>query len=974
MKVLSFLSILGIYASFILFCSTACSSSEDDDEQSSHHGYSSDDEESLCDNEVLKRAWDKVKTGEKSYPWEVDPAKARQITGNNGARPLSCIDGNGQEVDWWFVYKEPGGLRYLYYSSLEVDTRSSFFPLNPNFLINDPATSPVLKTIYHPNNLQSSSEVWLGWNDQPDADEEEKKKGKVDSFDAYGNRVCGVKHAHSKGFYAQNAVLNPNYGDKNVVTIGSYAIMTSLPRFPKIDTQSPATFGSALRSALPTNPQNIFDSNLSAKAQHFFCMSMPREEVELVKNNNTWEVPVDFSAPHVKFLHKYLKTIHPAIMGTNFSDHRVDLHWWRRYFSLFKMPAVDAMNYLKYSETNIQVQAYSIDNLPSLSGEYRFEANQHVFPLTTCQYFIAADKGIYHSSVLISRWDSQYSSQNGCVYGSENQCLASFTFETTRLQSSLKINLFAKHGAAVLDLWDDWATLQAFESQKASLEHSLKGQVIDRYGLLVQSWIDSKTALPRKSDKKIFNEDGHLEATFHIDNISHYEMPAVAYSYNYYHGCHILSEAAPVKVDSKGKDHSKWGIAFALDTFDGDGEDDLKEQNYSFIPTVFVSDLNRSNTQACLKDKNRGRGGGAVAILSANLWRALLKLHPRTPKQKFATTGKHRTRILQNRLRRHTNLENNYSALPLDPLRSSIFRSLRLSKKEASKPKKAASFVPVLNEIKKFIKIAEFKPEHAASDAFKRLFESFSEGQVEGSAERVWRKTLRKIAKIENDPDVDEVDKKSTLLEFPKFISIPSINLYREIPDDSREDDNFLRKIELERQTPYIVTDKEELKTVDPIDSFIIKMRKIPKFASTQTDTVPSNTDLHKKTTMKVKSESLETEYITRKVAMKVKPVDDISKLISGLSSTHLDSANKVNAGNTEETDNSEEDNENSEDDADSDQDNDTNSSDKNDTNSSDKNSTSNSDNESESDHDTEYYDHMKRIWRQNDGDDSSEN
>lgn len=927
------LLLLSINAAFIISVSSASS----DDEEKYKQEYSSDDEDSVHEAVGHANVFDSMGTDEKSSTFQSAQSAANQIAGANGARPLSCLDWNGNEVDWWFAYKEPGGLRYLYYSSLDVDTRTTFHPLNRHLLINDPQTSPLLQTIYHPNNRQPSSEVWLGWNDQPDADAEDEDTGKKKSStkssptDAYGGRVCGVKHAHSKGFYAQNAVVHPENASKRI--IGAYAIMTSLPRFPKIFAPSPTPFGTAVRSQLPADPRAIFDSNLSAKAQHFLCLSMPREVVELENKHRVMEVPVNFGAPHVNFLHQYLKTIHPAIMGTNFSDHRADLALWRRYFSLLKSPLNEATRaYLASNDINVKLQAYSWDNLPSLSGDKVPQDRQHVFPLSSAPFYIAANGWAYHTSDFHSRWDCRYSAQNGCVDGSERRCLASFKFETTKMQSALKVNLFAKHGAAVLDLWDDWATLQTVQAQKSSLELCYTGQVVDRYGLLVQSWTDSKTALPRKTDKKIFDEDDQLAATVHIDNVAHFDMP--------------VAHAHPLRVKSSGLDHAKWALSFALDTFNVDDASELTRQEYSFVPTVFVSDLNRTNTMACLKNNTRGRGGGAVAIQSANLWRVLMKLNPRSPKQKFATTGKNRTRRLQKRLRPHAKADFSGSTVDLVSLRPTLFKSLRLSAKEGKKVKRAVSFVPVLNELSQFLRLAEHRPEHAAADAFQSLFRSFAEGKVEGSAASSWRKTLRRIKEIEEDSDVDEERRGSPLLDDPKFISLPAINLYREIPDDSNQADYFLRRVELEPLTPTIVADKQGvLSTVDPIDSLILKIRSLPRSNSTQTqsDLVSTETQTHFVESLSTETQTTEAESFSTVAAAAVD--DDLTQLISGLAATGLsdeESESESENEDEEESENDEEesDNEHSDSDQDSDLD---------------------SESGSESDHDTEFYAHWRR-------------
>ena len=796
--------------------------------------YSSDEEDSrdgdsTADKAEFREALENVNFDEESSEYQLKKAHKRQSTGLGGYRPLSCLDGTGDEVDWWVVLKEPNGLRYLYYSSKDVGKRPEFRPLNPNFLLNDPETSPVLKTIYHSGN-RDPSEVWFGWNDQPH-----------DGRDAYGANVCGTKHAHSKGFYAQNAVFHPpQNGEK--VTIGAYTILTSLPRFPVTETVTPVNYGAAQKNRLPRNQSDIFGSNLNTNGQHFICLNFPRHRATLEKFNNFYEVPLftttSFKQPqHINFLTKYLKTIHPAIIGTNFEDQLASHYIWRRYFSHLKLPFPVAEYYLNNSCANQKLLAYSKESLPSkLNAEKNtntststMNININIFPLSSSPFYIN-EKGrvIFDqdASSFKSRWEPNYASQNGCIDGRQSACLASFSFTTTGLQSPLELQLFAKHGLLVMDLYDDWAALQLVQNQTKS-EGYFTGQVVDRYGLLVQSWFDSKTSLPRRPDKKIFNpETWKLSATVHIDNVGEFSLPT------FNDGTHLTTTRIE---EASHKDHSKWAIGFAMDTFNHeytDEDEGLAKQEYGFKPLIFFSDLNRANTQIQLKDKAQGRGGGIVAIGSTSLWTTMMKLKPRAQKSKCLNKNKNKARALQKNLMKHTkSIASLASSLPVRELRSTLFKTLRLSKIESRNHKKAVEFVPVLSEISKFLKMIEFESEHVAMTAFKRLFHQFSEGKVNGAAKLSLKATQQRL--IEQEGTELEY---SSLLRWPKFMGLPAIQMYRKITSDSQEDD----------EEPKILRCKEDdsITTVNSIESLshqLMRLKESKEVQTTETSTCESS-------------------------------------------------------------------------------------------------------------------------------------
>lgn len=786
-------------ATFLLLVSLAVVNCSDSEFSRVHRGFSSDEEDSVISGvdagqDELEEAFHDVLYDESSSPSDKVAHNNIQQIGGNGARPLSCIDRDGDEVDWWFAYIEPGGEQYVYLSSYTVENQIDALPLDPNFLFNDELTSPLIKTIYHPDNQSDSSEVWLGWNDQLS-----------DNKDAYGANIDPLKHAHAKGFYAINAVIDPEH--ELSATIGSYAILTSLPNFPQTRKDNKAGFGAAIKNRLPTIPNKIFESNLGTNGQHCLCLSFPRRKVQMRINKGVKEIPVNFNDPHVQFLNKYLKTFHPAIAGTNFDDSNESHFKWRRYFSVLNMPYPKAREYLDDSDLRRNLNAYNLDLIPS-AIKYK-EPAEDVFPLSKVPFHINANK---HLEILknVSRWGAAYASQNGCFDGTQDACLGSFYFSTTASQSPLHLQLFAKHGLVIMDLFDDWASLQVSQSQSGIKNH-YTGQVVDRYGLLVQSWIDSSSMLPRKADKKIFDSDNKLVATVHIDNVSEIALPR--------------SKGNPLKF-TKRVDHSKWAVGFALDTFNNDSENQDKGliHDYSaFNPLTFISDINRSHTQAKYSGKSQGRGGGILATGSINFWKMFLSFKPRTKQPKFSNHGKRKNRLLQCRLRAHTHslgtLNSSASAsLPLKEFRPITFKAFRLSNSEAQYPARASSFVSVLNEVSKFIQMTEFQSEHAAILAFKKLFQRLAVGKVRGSAKKAWDITNRIIRERGNH---------SCFLDWPKLFSLPKINLFRQIPA-------------LADSEPRIVKDKNGVLTaVSSFECEQVQKSRQSHNVSVQTDQAP---------------------------------------------------------------------------------------------------------------------------------------
>ncbi len=658
---------------------------------------------------------------------------------------LSCRDPDGNAVDWWFIYKEDNsspagplnakGTRFLYYSSAHVKQNiPNPTPLRDDKHITDYRTSPLLQTIYQ--NYEHS--VWLAWNDQT-----------KDGLDAYGNMINGIKHAHSKGFFAIKALFEDNRQDK--VNISSYAIMHSLPNFPNIPMQ-PKNNG-IYKHFLP-HPPDIFGTNIDDNAQNFMCFNFERAKVPYSNGEVVYNASNEAQPSHVLFLQKYLKTIHPAIVGTNFDDFDPNFAHWRQYFSFFKMPFNQAHAYFAKSVPfSYRYQAYSAHDLPSA---LRTGPESNLFPLSKTSFF---QNGYYYQPCKIcgqasqssssnqifqckvcsmSRWDAAYSSKNGCVPPKtetdhmDSSCFAEAVITSTAYQDQITFKIFAKHGASCIDLYDDWAALQLAELQ-THFKRDYSKQIPPKHAMLVQTWQDPGT-LPKKQSKKIYDKDGNVMATVHINNVGSVTLPVEQFSYP---GARI---ARSKTITSYKRDHSKWLLGFTIDSFNGDVPAHLNEAQ--FIPMLCFGDLNRTKTQAKLKDKKQGRGGGLACTTHRGLWGVLASLQPTATLPKFANSKKEKALAIQNRLRGHCSSSFNSSAhdrIKLDSLRSPFFSLLRL-RKDSLKTNQSVDFVSFLSEMSQFLVRARDNAEKTVFYAFQKFYHRVARGKVNGAAKRVWEK------------------------------------------------------------------------------------------------------------------------------------------------------------------------------------------------------------------------------------------
>lgn len=727
------------------------SASSDEDSDSSEVGYHSDDGDYAADatedNDDTNSLTDAFK---KSHLYELFGNPARQRNMARTCEPtefeedsnLACRDAEGRAVDWWFLYKEAGGERYLSYSSYDASQgRTEFAKLRNDFTIRNPKNSPLLLTLYQNYEVEDDS-VWFAWNDDSN-----------DGEDAYGQKIDGTKHAHAKGFFAIKSV--PMRNDNAYVS--SYAILHSLPRFPVIP-KGQAFWNGVMKHTFPNDPTNIFDTNYNDKAQHFMCVSFQDAEMKVENNeikytNILADGEVNDNHPsYAFFLQKYLRTIHPAIIGTNFDDTNMKFAIWRQYFSLYSRTFGAAYAYLLNDSTAVQRQAYSEADLPYNGSDYHFN---RLFPLSGSRHLL---NGGYFANP-VSVWAAAYSARNGCVTGGEDSCFGEAVITTTNYQFQSSFKLFAKHGASRIDIYDDWATLQLSEIQ-TNFAKTYPKQLPPKHGMLVQTWLD-KGALPKKPSKKIYDNNGRVVSSVHIDNVGHLEMK--------------VADGSVKELKTKDLDHSKWLLGFSLDSFNGD--DRANENTPKFMPLFCVGDLNRTNTQAQLKGKNQGRGGGLMCTTNRALWTVMTTLKPQATRPKYANSNKQRAMALQKRLRPYTTspFQNTYfDKISLNPYRKRLFQFLRISPDPLNN-NKAVDFVSFLNELHQFLIRSRMAAERTVFFAFERFFESVAKGSILGAAKRIWDRV----------PDEKEIPEEFV----PILRRLPSVVLARHEPQKGEKDD-----------------------------------------------------------------------------------------------------------------------------------------------------------------------------------------
>lgn len=179
---------------------------------------------------------------------------------------VSCLNGNGKEVDWWIMIKRQGAIGQsndaVYIDSTEKSVREvNLKDKNALSWTLKQTMAKISGPINQGNNTESYT--WI-YNDQS----------------PNSNRSCN-NCGHSKGIVA----FNESQG---------FWVVHSLPRFPTLKAASPDLRDSIISDSLPSN----ISSEGHSFAQNMLCISLPRyhDKKDQFKNilNHLLQLKVNF--------------------------------------------------------------------------------------------------------------------------------------------------------------------------------------------------------------------------------------------------------------------------------------------------------------------------------------------------------------------------------------------------------------------------------------------------------------------------------------------------------------------------------------------------------------------------------------------------------------------------------------------------------------------------------------------------------
>lgn len=536
-------------------------------------------------------------------------------------RPV-CRDGDGNPVDWWFMYKaasktgtdDDAGLRFVYTDSSKAQRTSAgkrytVDALDYKKLINDPQKSPLLRTIMDPFtkkpvSKQRDTTVWIAVND-------ESSSGK----DAFGKPItCDSGHVK---FFTSAQVLMPEDEDDNKVVVFSYLIQHSLPRFPRLPVDEDAD--GIFTNSLPDDPQDLFDSNLRAKGQHFFCMSFRDEQTLDKKPEVAKDIPKKLSRQleyrpekmekylksgkhHFACILHYLKVTHAAVIGTNYDPISRGHSVYHQYLNVFN-------RWSMVKERRTINNNMSRWELPNDKENYD---SDHLCPMWPLPRRVRINRngkayGFSSDSDLASNFSMRSSSEaakgvcRSWSHGNDDLlCLASAHLKTTDSQFPLRALLLMKNQNVKLSPYDELLAPLVVPLGDFQGGANKVGEAQMDVGLIVQTWIDFAT-IP-DLERKLVDEQGKLEVNLKIYNSSGITLPVVKSN----------GGLSSVFMSSQNVDHAKWAVA-------------VPRNPGTMANLVAFSDLNRTLKHG----HGSGRGGGILCLSSHVLSEILLSFNPR---------------------------------------------------------------------------------------------------------------------------------------------------------------------------------------------------------------------------------------------------------------------------------------------------------------------------------------------------------
>lgn len=562
-----------------------------------------------------------------------------------------CRNHKGLPVDWWFIIKDYGStMEYIYYDSIMAARHEQQgkvpvpYPLDSQDRLDDPKTSPLLRTIYmrgpkdeeRPGVTDSRDDttLFIAINDQPPPT---SKSGAAK--DVFGNAV-GTEAAHTKLFLATQVdpvVDSKKKKDKKDPPIHrnyTFAIQHTLPQFPNLPVHKDEV---AQRYELPEDPADLFSPNArrpQSPAQHFFCTSF-EEEMQLdddgmiaYSQDRLKELLEVRQSPLISILWM-MRSIHAAVIGTNYLPWRskfavyhrlldIRSRWSRRPIPTSSTDTADDSDAEPVNYPRMRQTSGTSDEAPV--------PPTHLFPLWASRRrfrFEYDGKGriVQTKSSTVKELGSLRSSEshhfNDCWRWDPEEpmairaCLGSLILRTTDHQYGMPVHLVYKNGLALIDMYDDLIGPMAVNPELKVQKRGAKDPptFFHSVALIVQSWIDFST-LGTNSREMLVGKGGQTaglkdRVNLWVSNsmgirLPYYNRKKKKYGYKF--------------LPSNGHDHSKWAVA-------------INRVPNDLMPLLFcLCDLNRTRKHTQLKNSLAGRGGacwcttGPLAVIAMSFY------------------------------------------------------------------------------------------------------------------------------------------------------------------------------------------------------------------------------------------------------------------------------------------------------------------------------------------------------------------
>ena len=561
------------------------------------------------------------------------------------ARTL-CRDAQGRYVDWWIIIKRSGSAEYVCYSSFNAWRNEPPRPLSPRFRIDDPATSPILRTVYDSEpqrnkDNEGTNNIILAWNDQQPHDRQasESAKKKRTGGAPLNSAVLKPKNlasnsdelrirsryedllladealketqlgsgkvmdgsgenedfAHSKGILGLGVPNVPSNGNGRA-QVEMYLITHSFPRIPNgADWQEDEPIK---RQYIPRDPKDFFGTNItgtSSKAQHALCISMTQKvqvvngEIVFDRNN------LDRRRMNLFSILDGLDIIGPSMTLTNYVPW---LTRFRIYHQLFDIRSSWSASPITDKEKIYNLNVARATRRTMQTGPVNVNYSQHAFPLWPHKSRIVFDGGVIvegrMGTTLGSLRDSGQLHRTRCRVWKEADgerkdagCYATATLTSTNLTSGRNaLKPLVLHvdfkHSRVTSDTDDFIAARLLPLQDLELAASVSKGPKTQVSMVVVHQSWFDHATFGSHARTIVDTDRFMLQAWFHNNLAT-RLPN--------------EDGTTILQPSNMKDHSKWFVSY------------LYAQLGTYQPVAGVTDLNRNAKHTRLNGREYGRAG-----------------------------------------------------------------------------------------------------------------------------------------------------------------------------------------------------------------------------------------------------------------------------------------------------------------------------------------------------------------------------